>query len=88
MVVAFAPIDLTALRLESNHILWLSVCSFLTVRMLVLAIQIPATFTEVYISGHGGEAALLEEAINSPVLIDDKSSPQMVTEKVEVSQRE
>jgi MATE family multidrug resistance protein len=88
MVVAFAPIDFAALRLDSNHILWLSVCSFLTVRMLVLAIQIPATFTEVYISGHGGEAALLEEAINSPVSIDNQSITQMVVEKVEVSQTE
>ncbi|MGB3207400.1 MAG: guanitoxin biosynthesis MATE family efflux transporter GntT [Crinalium sp.] len=42
--VGFVPMDLAAIKFESNHILWLALSLFLAVRMVAFGVQMPRTF--------------------------------------------
>lgn len=44
LAVGFAPTDFAAIKFSSNHILWLSLCLFYAIRMVMFVIRLPNTF--------------------------------------------
>lgn len=44
IVLGFAPVDLTNLTLHSNHVLWLALCFFMAIRLVMFAVMLPTTF--------------------------------------------
>ncbi len=65
LAVGFAPTDFEAIKFSSNHILWLSLCLFYAIRMLMFVIKLPSTF--------GNE--LDDSGVSLPALKANRSLP-------------
>ncbi|MCF2150256.1 MATE family efflux transporter [Desmonostoc muscorum LEGE 12446] len=44
LIVGFIPTDFAAIKFSSNHILWLTLCLFYAIRMVMLGVQLLRTF--------------------------------------------
>ncbi|MCV3214780.1 MATE family efflux transporter [Plectonema radiosum NIES-515] len=86
LVVGFAPTDFAAIKFSSNHILWLSMCLFYAVRMMMLGVKLLSTFESDVENGGASLPAL--EANRALTLAFEETREQIMVENLQVGQDE
>lgn len=86
LVVGFLPADAVAIKLESNHILWLAALLFDAIRMVMLGVQVPKTFARDVEEGSFSPLAL--EAERNLTVAIEATHQQMEREKLEIGSDE
>lgn len=84
--VGFLPANVAAVKFDSNHILWLAIFLYCTIRMLMLGVQMPRTFVSDVEEDSVSLPAL--EAPRALTLTIEETRQQMVAEKLEVGSDE
>lgn len=77
LAVGFAPTDFGAIKFSSNHILWLSLCVFYAIRMLMFAIELPTTFGNE-VDDSGVSLPALEANRSLPLTFEESREQIMV----------
>lgn len=84
IAVGFAPTYFAAIKFSSNHILWLSLCLFYTIRMVMFVIKLPRTFGGDVDDGGVSLPAL--EANSALTLAFEEAREQIMVENLRVGQ--
>jgi multidrug resistance protein, MATE family len=84
VALGFAPMYFAAIKFSSNHILWLSLCLFYAIRMLMFSIKLPGTFRGDVEDGGVSLPAL--EADSSLPLAFEETREQITIENLQVGQ--
>lgn len=84
VALGFVPMYFAAIKFSSNHILWLSLCLFYAIRMVMFSIKLPSTFGGDLEDGGVSLPAL--EANNTLPLAFEKTREQITIENLQVGQ--
>ncbi|MEH1869860.1 guanitoxin biosynthesis MATE family efflux transporter GntT [Nostoc sp.] len=84
VALGFVPMYFAAIKFSSNHILWLSLCLFYAIRMVMFGVKLPGTFGGDVEDGGISLPAL--EANNALPLAFEKTREQITIENLQVGQ--
>ncbi|MHC5676244.1 guanitoxin biosynthesis MATE family efflux transporter GntT [Nostoc sp.] len=84
VALGFAPMYFAAIKFSSNHILWLSLCLFYAIRMMMFSIKLPGTFRGDVEDGGVSLPAL--GADSSLPLAFEETREQITIENLQVGQ--
>ena len=84
VALGFVPMYFSAIKFSSNHILWLSLCLFYAIRMVMFGVKLPGTFGGDVEDGGVSLPAL--EANNALPLAFEKTREQITIKNLQVGQ--